>query len=756
MAASRTKPTLCAIVAAAAVAMGGRVALAEQQATSYQPGDRVEVHSLNRWLPGTVVGASDGMGWVDVRLDDDPHVPQARDMPEGISDELRLQFQENRGRLLTRPYRSDDVRPAKTTPTRTRRQAAAQPTGELRTWTDRSGRFSVEARFTGLADGKVTLANTGGKRVEVPLDRLCEADARYVQDLQRSSENPFQEVPAPRRDGVSAREASPRQGNWHGAKTIRPRTFSRWTFVPEGQGEAAVRALADIRDQSVDLGDVPDSDKFFEGVAGLYVSADGHWAAVGRVQGKVARERNEYLEVVDLQRGKPRGLTPLPGSTTLLDVLPSDALVMYRPDEFGFGKNTLLTIARLKGGQLVPVAQWEPYSNIDWEPGRDVEKAWFLGPDRVLTANQHAEALTVWDVASAKALVSVPVQHTMDNELALSSDRRYLAIVMDDGIAIIDLQDAKHVATLPTEGNSVRRIAFRDDNCQLAGVSDQSISVWDLTTGDKAVEFYPPSLRYGDDLAWAGEFVLVGNQYLFDTERRILLWEYLGSLGGGAESATLHDGRMWIVPKLERNRQATLVSVAIPHPAARRKASRLPSAEELLVVRPGDEVSIETDINARGISSDEVRQLLASALEDAGLHVVDDAPLVVKAVCKPQERQRIRINTDRRLPVREKDIVERTITPHASQLEMTLDGATVWKRGYVARPGYIFFLEKGESLDQALDRLTKPNPSLFKNFKFNGYIARPGTATEGGAYGVSQLTDAGVVDGDRSGRRAAF
>ena len=130
--------------------MGGRVALAEQQATSYQPGDRVEVHSLNRWLPGTVVGASDGMGWVDVRLDDDPHVPQARDMPEGVSDELRLQFQENRGRLLTRPYRSDDVRPAKTTPTRTRRQAAAQPTGELRTWTDRSGRFSVEARFTVL------------------------------------------------------------------------------------------------------------------------------------------------------------------------------------------------------------------------------------------------------------------------------------------------------------------------------------------------------------------------------------------------------------------------------------------------------------------------------------------------------------------------------------------------------------------------------------------------------------------------------
>jgi WD40 repeat protein len=741
------------MLVAVAIVIGVAPAAAQRDDASYRPGDRVEVNAGGGWKPGTVVEAPGDSRWVEVRLDvsDIPPLSSMPGMEGRLSEEARLRMEEARELMRASRYPVEYVRALESAPT-----TDPTPTGAWRTWTDRSGQFSVDARFVSVDDDKVVLVNTENKRLEISLDRLCDADVRYVKQLRQSSENPFQEVPSPRRGGSSAPGASPRKGDWHSAKTIRPREFSKWTFVPEGQGESAVQALANMRNAEVELKDLPDSDKFFEEVSGLYVSADGHWGVVGRVQGVVASEKDTYLEVVDLQRGRSRGLTPLAGEIALLDVLPSEALVMYRPDVFGSGKNSALMIARLKNDQLVPVAQWEPYSDADWEPSRDIEKAWFLGPDRVLTVNQHGQALTVWDIGSAKALVNVPVKTSMDDKCALSSDRRYLAIIMDDGIAIIDLQDDEHVATLPTEGDTIRRIAFRDDNRQLAGVSDMGLSVWDLTTGDKVVEFNPSSLNYGDELAWAGKYVLVRNQHLFDTERRILLWEYLGSLGGGTESATLRGGRMWIVPNLERNRQATLVSVAIPHAAARREASRLPSAEELLVVRPGDEVSIETDIATGAISADEVRQSLTTALEDAGLHVVDNAPLVLKAVCKPQEQQTVRINTDMRLPVREKDIVERTITPHASQLTMALDGETVWKRGYIARPGHIFFLEKGENLDQALDRLTKPNPSLFTAFKFNGYVARPGKASEAGAYGVSRLTAGGVVDGGSTRRQGTF
>jgi hypothetical protein len=154
---------------------------------------------------------------------------------------------------------------------------------------------------------------------------------------------------------------------------------------------------------------------------------------------------------------------------------------------------------------------------------------------------------------------------------------------------------------------------------------------------------------------------------------------------------------------------------------------------------------------------DMIRRSLAVALESAGLHVVEKSDLVVKAICKQQPSQTIRINVDGRWPVRQQDIVERTITPHASYLEMSLRGEVLWKRGYIARPGHIFFIERGETVDAALARLTRPNVSVFKNAKFTAHIARPGTATDNGAYGVSRLTARGLVDGSDSERnRVSF
>lgn len=56
--------------------------------------------------------------------------------------------------------------------------AAAQ--GVVRTWSDASGKFRVEAQFVELADGKVRLQRTDGQVISVPLDRLSPADQAFV------------------------------------------------------------------------------------------------------------------------------------------------------------------------------------------------------------------------------------------------------------------------------------------------------------------------------------------------------------------------------------------------------------------------------------------------------------------------------------------------------------------------------------------------------------------------------------------------
>jgi hypothetical protein len=46
-----------------------------------------------------------------------------------------------------------------------------------------------------------------------------------------------------------------------------------------------------------------------------------------------------------------------------------------------------------------------------------------------------------------------------------------------------------------------------------------------------------------------------------------------------------------------------------------------------------------------------------------------------------------------------KDVVSKTITPHASYLEMRIDGQTLFKKGYIAKPGMTIWLEDDETLD---------------------------------------------------------
>jgi DNA-binding beta-propeller fold protein YncE len=59
---------------------------------------------------------------------------------------------------------------------------AAAPPPKLRTWTDRTGKFRIQAELVSAAAGKVKLRKTDGREIVVPADRLSEADQDYVRE----------------------------------------------------------------------------------------------------------------------------------------------------------------------------------------------------------------------------------------------------------------------------------------------------------------------------------------------------------------------------------------------------------------------------------------------------------------------------------------------------------------------------------------------------------------------------------------------
>ena len=84
------------------------------------------------------------------------------------------------------------VRPNEGAAARSPARSRRSTDGEYRTWSDDSGTFSVEAKYVSSDEDRVTLMRKDGRQVQVPLDRLSEADREFVEKRRHATENPFE------------------------------------------------------------------------------------------------------------------------------------------------------------------------------------------------------------------------------------------------------------------------------------------------------------------------------------------------------------------------------------------------------------------------------------------------------------------------------------------------------------------------------------------------------------------------------------
>ena len=101
---------------------------------------------------------------------------------------------------------------------------------ESRTWTDRTGKFRIEAEFVGEADGVVTLRKEDGEEIEVPLDKLSAADKRAVEEAKAAmEENPFESKAKGRtnEEGPFATKKKPAEGAAKGKSRSADRKSTR-------------------------------------------------------------------------------------------------------------------------------------------------------------------------------------------------------------------------------------------------------------------------------------------------------------------------------------------------------------------------------------------------------------------------------------------------------------------------------------------------------------------------------------------------
>ncbi|KAJ3338312.1 cytoskeletal protein binding protein [Gonapodya sp. JEL0774] len=77
---------------------------------------------------------------------------------------------------------------------------------KVRTWTDKTGTFKVDAEFLTFGEGKVNLHKTNGVKIAVPLEKLCASDQEFVRSINaEAAATPRASSPGPK---LPARTAS--------------------------------------------------------------------------------------------------------------------------------------------------------------------------------------------------------------------------------------------------------------------------------------------------------------------------------------------------------------------------------------------------------------------------------------------------------------------------------------------------------------------------------------------------------------------
>lgn len=114
--------------------------------------------------------------------------------------------------------------------------AVSPASAQTRTWRDNTGEYTIDARLVDVVDGNVRLEKSDGSLIVVPLERLSDADRRYLQSL---STKPRQtERPAPKPESPARKTAAKSRGKTAQVKCGREtyeRVLDERASLPQGE-----------------------------------------------------------------------------------------------------------------------------------------------------------------------------------------------------------------------------------------------------------------------------------------------------------------------------------------------------------------------------------------------------------------------------------------------------------------------------------------------------------------------------------------
>lgn len=600
---------------------------------------------------------------------------------------------------------------------------------ELRTWTDSEGRYSVQAKLSGVVNGKVRLVCEDNEELEIQLDRLSEADRQYVEEWQMEQENPFRRVTPAAPSPADPSPASPATvepslviGDWTGARAVDLVPLQdQWQFPVEATLPDAEPAVG----RRIPL---PAKADFFESAASLVINPVGGRAVVGYQLARPGSEGEVRLVLVDLKDGSMIAQGTSPGKMELLALADDGKRVLMRRKEFGYGNNDRLEIWTVTPSGIEKGVPWIPYDNF-LRGQRDVKWAAFLAEDRVATVSGGGR-LAVWTLGDVQPLYYLEIAGTCMP--ALSPDRQWLAFSTGKEIGVLDVDKGRVLALQSTPSTPFPALQFSPDASRLALAAHQTLYVWDFATGELYRDISLKDVHVRGALAFADNgHVLVGNRYLFDLENQVRIWEYQGH-----DLVEMGNGICWFVVSQGHKSSGALVPQRIPQPEVQTAIEQAMQDPDFFVLKPGTAVRVLLDALPDAGAREKVRAALNEKLEANGFHAADDGTIDLIANVETGDEREVTYRTvGRGFGVR-----TYKFRPHINRLRFVYEGETAWQVQASNVPGFVRLTE-GETMEQFLKRQEKPNYGYFERVTLPKILTKP---TGSPTLGSSKVTVAGL------------
>jgi len=510
---------------------------------------------------------------------------------------------------------------------------------EMRTWTDSSGKFTIEASLVSFENDTVKLKKEDGKILTLAIDKLSEVDKIYLAEND-SPANPFEAAErAPSGDSASGdsapRTSSAKTVDVNNAKEVGDYGETRWSCAPDPA------PLDDLASKKISFrpGAIPFHSHPKD--SGFFFSHDGQKVLYTlQVPKPMIGEGDESTRIflADVASGETVMIkNKLCLNSYGLSPDGTKAMFVQIPWERGIdtdGKKGKIIIFKCAADKFEPFTILNPIDSLERlglgrsrsQETADVEQAVWVSNDHILVfySSDHTELLlALVNVDTGKALWKLKPNFPAKS-VALSPGGKYFLVKSGKATLLVETVSGKTIGTLEgVNGHDAAYYSFSPDGQKIASCGNGGmICLWDATTGQPEEAFFIDGANGYSTFTWvSNQHLMIGNKLIVDTTLQVPVWEYRGNI----KDSCYFGGQFWY---LAGDKEAkTLVGVKIPQKKVLDQYSGNQNDANLFVVQPGMTVALKMDPSISR-DKDEIKRSMEEKLRENGLTLENDAPVV--------------------------------------------------------------------------------------------------------------------------------